>query len=310
MQIRILENLDLPFHTLSIHRTPIQNFLIQMDFEVIFMRTKGTSLICRFNKNGSLLIPTTIMKSIMKYVLCAVVLFAFAIGHGYARTWIDDFDDIALNGWERIVEEDPWFADWEITFKPGRLLAIIEKPEQQKGTAADFLHWNVRQFQLDKITVVGDEIRYTRVPNNPRGELGLFLGKRQPSPDFAEGYIFSPEKTTRIQFTENGVYKKGEVKADYRLMFRLTSGNIRVVFDDGKFQLWTQDILITEFVDDDIPMIDVVGLMSVFEFPGQWFDGTISTFSISGQGIPTNNAFDVQLGNTQLTTTWGKIKRF
>ncbi len=310
MQIRILENLDLPFHTLSIHRTPIQNFLIQMDFEVIFMRTKGTNLICRFNKNGSLPIPTTtIKKSIMKYVLCAVVLFAFAIGHSYAGTWRDDFDDIVLNGWERIVEKNPWFADWEVSpFTIGRLLATIGKPEQEQGTAADFLHWNVHQFQLDKVIVVGDEIRYTRVPNNPRGELCLFLGKRQPSPDFAEGYIFSPEKTTKIQFTENGIYKKGEVKADYGLMFRLTSGNIRVVFDTGKFQLWTQDLLITEFFDDEIPMIDVVDLMSVFEFPGQWFDGTISTFSISGQGIPTNNVFDVQLGNTQLTTTWGKLK--
>ena len=275
------------------------------------MRVKGTNLICLFNKNGSLPIPTTtIKKSIMKYVLCAVVLFAFAIGHSYAGTWRDDFDDIALNGWERIVEKNPWLADWEITFKPGRLLAIIQKPEQEQGTAVDFLHWNVHQFQLDKITVVGDEVRYLPVPNNPRGELGLFLGKRQPSPDFAEGYIFSPEKTTRIQFTENGVYKKGEVKADYRLMFRLTSGNIRVVFDTGKFQLWTQDLLITEFVDDDIPMIDVVGLISVCELLGEWFDGTIETFSISGVGIPKHNALDVRLGNKQLTTTWGEIKRF
>lgn len=147
------------------------------------------------------------------------------------------------------------------------------------------------------------------------GELCLFLGKRQPSPDFAEGYIFSPEKTTRIQFTENGVYKKGEVKEDYALMFRLTSEHLKVVFEAGKFQLWTQDLLITEFFDADIPMIDVVGLISVCEFLGQWFDGTISTFSISGSGIPQYYLLDeqsreVQLRERQLTTTWGKLKRF
>ena len=276
------------------------------------MRVKGTNLICRFNKNGRS--PTaTIRKNIMKYVLCAAVLFAFAIGHSHAGTWRDDFDDIDLNGWERIVEENPWFAEWEVSpFTIGRLLAVIVKPEQKPGTAADFLHWNVHQFQLDKITVVGDEIRYPRVPNKPGlpGELCLFLGKRQPSPDFAAGYIFSPEKTTRIQFTENGIYKQGEVKEDYALMFRLTSEHLKVVFEAGKFQLWTQDLLITEFVDDDIPMIDVVGLISVCEFVGQWFDGTISTFTISGIGIPTNDSFDVQLGNTQLTTTWGELKRF
>lgn len=243
-------------------------------------------------------------------VFGVVLLSALTTGSGYTGVWNDDFDDIDLNGWERIVEENPWFADWEITFTPGRLLAVIEKPEQQQGTAADFLHWNVHQFQLDKITVVGDEIRYDRIPNNPGmpGELGLFIGKRQPSPDYAEGYMFSPEKTIRIQFTENGVYKKDEVKEDYALMFRLTSEHLKVVFEVGKFQLWTQDLLITEFVDDDIPMIDVVGLICVCELVGFWFDGTISTFSISGIGIPTNNSFDVQLENTQLTTTWGKLK--
>ncbi|MDE0638053.1 MAG: hypothetical protein OXI43_19610 [Candidatus Poribacteria bacterium] len=257
-------------------------------------------------------------KRVMKIVLCAILLTTYAIVPSHAGTWRDDFDDINLNGWERIVEENPWFADWEVSpFTIGRFLAVIEKPEQKQGTAADFLHWNAHQFQLDKITVVGDEIRYPRVPNKPGmpGELCLFLGKRQPSPDFAEGYIFSPEKTTRIQFTENGVYKKGEVKEDYALMFRLTSEHLKVVFEVGKFQLWTQDLLITEFFDDDIPMIDVVGLISVCEFLGQWFDGTISTFSITGSGIPQYYLLDeqlreVQLRERQLTTTWGKLKRF
>lgn len=243
------------------------------------------------------------------------LLSALTIGSGYARTWRDDFDDIDLNGWERIVEENPWHAEWEVSpFTTGHLYAfIIGEPELKHVVTADFLHWNVHEFQLDKVTVVADEIRYSRNPMFS-GELCLFLGKRQPSPDFAEGYIFSPEKTTRMQFTEDGVYKKGEVKDDYALMFRLTIEHLKVVFEAGKFQLWTQDLtqdfLIKEFFDDNIPMIDIVGLMSVFEPPGLWFDGTISTFSISGIGIPTNNSFDVQLGNTQLTTTWGKLKDF
>ena len=238
-------------------------------------------------------------------------LCVFLSVHSDAGTWIDQFDDINLNGWERIVEKDPWFASWEIDpWNIGHLYTVIEKPKQEQVTAADFLHWNAHQFQLDKVTVVGEKIRYPRDARFISGELCLFLGKRQPSPDFAEGYIFSPEKTTEMQFTENGVYKKGEVKADYGLMFRLTSGDIRVVFDTGKFQLFTQDLPITEFVDDEIPMIDVVGLMSVFEFPGDYFYGTISTFSISGSSIPQSNFLDARLREEQLTTTWGKLKRF
>ena len=238
-----------------------------------------------------------------------VYVCIFLSVHSYAGTWIDQFDDINLNGWKRIVEEDPWFASWEVAdpLEFEYLRAKIEKPKQEQVTAADFLHWNAHQFQLDKVTVVGEKIRY---PQNASGELCLFLGKRQPSPEFAEGYIFSPEKTTEMRFTENGVYTKGEVKADYGLMFRLTSGDIRVVFDTGKFQLFTQDLPITEFVDDEIPMIDVVGLMCVFEFPGGFFEATISTFSITGNGIPQSNVLDVRLREEQLTTIWGKLKRF
>ena len=111
-----------------------------------------------------------------------------------------------------------------------------------------------------------------------------------------------------MRFSAKGVFKKGEVKADYELMFRLTSGNIKVVFDAGKFRLWTQDLLITEFFDAEITKIDVVGMMVVFEFPGDWFSGTISTFSVSD--FLDEETREVQLGEMQLTTTWGKLKRF
>ncbi len=258
-----------------------------------------------------------------KLVFSLVLLSILISGYSHADTWIDDFDAEVPNGWERIVEENPWFAEWS-TYKhnpgwwpvdEGYLYGKVGKPNAAHVTAADFLHWNAHQFQLEKLTVVGEEIWYLRHRREVSGELGLFLGKRLLSPHFAKGYIFSPEKTTKMQFSTKGVYKKGEVKADYGLMFRLTSEDIRVVFDSGKFQLWTQDLLITEFFDAEITKVDVVGMMVVFEPPGGWFSGRISTFSISGSGIPQYNSLDeqlreVQLGERQLTTTWGKLKRF
>ena len=164
-------------------------------------------------------------KYITRIGLCAVFLSAFATGHSYAGTWRDKFDGNELNGWERIVEENPWSAEWILRGDHGYLHGSVRKPKQEEVTAADFLHWNAHQFQLDKLTVVGEEIDYLQDDWDISGELGLFLGKRQPAPDFAEGYLFSPEKITKMQFTANGVYKKGEVKADYSLMFRLTSSS-------------------------------------------------------------------------------------
>lgn len=263
-------------------------------------------------------------KRVMKIVLCAILLSTFTIGYSHADTWIDDFDEEVLNGWKRIVEVLPYHVEWR-TFNEnpavagdnvGRLATlIIGNPRAEQVTAADFLCWNAHQFQLEKLTIIGKEISYAQHHQDVSGELGLFLGKRLPEPDFAKGYLFSPEKTTEMQCSTKGVFKRGEVKADYGLMFRLTSDNLRVVFDAGKFQLWTQDLLITEFFDDEITQVDIVGLIAVFEPPGEWFDGTISTFSISGSGIPQYYLLDeqfreVQLRERQLTTTWGKLKRF
>lgn len=254
-------------------------------------------------------------------VSCALLLSAATIASSPADTWIDDFDDEVLNGWERIVKGMPFFVRWR-TFKDnpgwfpideGYLSAVINKPNAEHLTAADFLHWNAHHFQLEKLTVVGDDINYEQHHRERSGELGLFLGKRLPEPNFAEGYIFSPEKTTKMRFSDKGIFKKGEVKAHYGLMFRLTSGNLRVFFDTGNFQLFTQDLLITEFFDAEITKIDVVGMMVVFEFPGDWFTGTISTFSIFGNGTGTSQqeqSHEVQLRERQLTTTWGKLKRF
>ena len=252
-----------------------------------------------------------VRKIFIKIAICVVLLSAFTIGHGNAGVWKDLFDEPELIGWERIVEDNPWFASWEFDgLVPGILIGTIEQPKQEQVIAADFLHWNAHQFQLNKVTVVGEEIHYTRGNRNNSGEFCLFLGQRQPEPDFAAGYIFSPEKTTKMQFSANGVYKIGEVKANYDDRFRLTSGHLKVVFDAGKFQLYTQNILITEFFDPEVPMIDVAGLMVVHKPPGSWFDATISTFSISGNGIPNHNSLDVQMHETQLTTIWGALKRF
>lgn len=249
-------------------------------------------------------------KHFFRIMYWTVFMYAILSVYSYAGTWRDQFDDINLNGWERIVEEDPWFASWEIDpWNIGYLYTVIEKPKQEQVTAADFLHWNAHQFQLDKVTVVGEKIRYPQDARFISGELCLFLGKRQPSPDFAEGYIFSPEKTTRVQFSAKGVYKIGEVKTNYNDRFRLTSGHLKVVFDTGQFQLFTQEILIAEFTDAEFSMIDVAGLMVVPKPSARWFEGTISSFSISGKGIPNHNSLDVQLHQEHLTTIWGELKR-
>ena len=243
-------------------------------------------------------------------ILCSVILSVFIIGYSYAGTWRDKFDGNKLNGWERIVEENPWFADWRLV-KGALFSDIVNRPPDQ-FTIADFLHWNAHQFELNRITVEGEEINYKPHGHDrfESGQFCLFLGKRGTAPEFAEGYIFSPEEITTMWFSVKGDYKKGNSKAKYGLMWRLTRGHLKVVFDTGRFRLFAQDILVAEFSDANINVIDVVGLLILCDVDADWFEANISTFSVFGRDIPNHNSLDVQLRNTQLTTTWGKLKRF
>ena len=267
------------------------------------MKVKVNSIFCPlyiFN------LVTHMGKYIIKIGLWTVLLSAFA-GYSHAGTWRDEFDGENLNGWERGLEVNRWSATWET--ENGLLSVRIEKPEQWHIRAADFLHWNPHQFQLNRLVVVGKEIHYERFAQDVKGNLCLFLGKRKPAPDFAEGYIFCPSFTEEMEFSEKGVYKRGKFKALYIDRFKFTSEHLKVVFDKGKFQLRTHDILLTDFFDDEIDFIDVVGLIVLYVPFGAWSTASISTFSISGRDIPNHNSLDVQLRNTQLTTTWGKLKR-
>ena len=245
-------------------------------------------------------------KYIIIITLFVLLSITFAVGYSQAGTWKDVFENTKLNDWERILENNPWSAAWET--EEGFLLASIKKPPQIQVNASDLLIWKARRFQLPRLTVLAEEIRYGQFQHNNNSELSLFLGKRQPAPDLIEGYMFSPEDTEKMTLTAKGVYRLGKVKAQYHDRFQLTTNHLKVVFDTGKFRLFTQDILLTEFFDDEIVLIDVVGLIISYRPFGDQSIATIDTFSISGQDIPNHNYLDVQFRVTHLTSTWGTLK--
>ena len=250
-------------------------------------------------------------KCIIKIVLCAVLLSIFAIGQSSAGVWHDTFEDEELNGWERTAEQNLWSARWEVV--AGILFSQIRGPHDRpicKKNAADFLRWNAIQFNLERLTVTGREINYPQRGPDSMGELCLFLGKRRAAPHFAvEGYIFSPEETSKVTFSKKNDYSRGKTRAWYGDKFPFTMHQLKVVFDSGQFQLFTNGILLTEFVDEHFMQINVVGLLVTCHFGGNWFGANISSFSISGGKIPDHN-LAVQLQDTQLTTTWGELKQF
>lgn len=247
-----------------------------------------------------------IVKNLLSFVLFSV----FLSGHSYAGTWQDTFNGDKLKGWKRTAEHNFWNAKWEVV--EGLLFSRLQTlgAEQCEKNTADFLHWNAHQLKFDRLEVIGTEIDYPQEGPNGMGELCLFLGKKLHNVDSAvEGYIFSPEETSKVTFSEKDGYSRGKTKAWYGNKFPFTTQHLKVVFVSGEFHLFTNGVLLTQFADNHFLEIDVVGLLITCHFGGQWFGANISSFSVSGNGIPNRN-LAVQLDSTQLTTIWGALKKF
>ncbi len=129
---------------------------------------------------------------IINTFLCLVLLSVLLSGYSYAGVWRDTFDGYELNGWKRTAKRNTGSPRWEVV--EGFLFAKIERSGIQAScgkNSADFLHWNAHEFQLDRLTVIGTKIKYLQEGFYGLGELCLFLGKREPTPDFAVVGLFS-----------------------------------------------------------------------------------------------------------------------
>ena len=233
-------------------------------------------------------------------------LSCFIIGHSYAGTWRELFDQAKLHDWERLAEMNRWETQWNI--KDGRLHAIINKPPQIHTIASDILRWKAREIKLNRVTVVGEGMPYNRFLENGNGELCLFVGKWDAASDSAEGYLFSPVRTEKMGYTAKGVYKFGRTKGHYSDRLPLTSKHLKVVFENSRFKLITEDILLLDFTDDEIIFVDLVGLILFYKPFGDSSSASISTFSISAKEIPNHNSLDIQMSSKQLTAIWADLK--
>ena len=244
---------------------------------------------------------------ILPVLLISVLLCVIFNYHCYAKVWKDSFDE-DLTGWERIWLGNRRGGGWEAI--AGFLFANIEggciDPPFCDENPAGFLHWKIVEFDFEQLTMIGEEITYPQEGEDSLGELCLFLGKRQDEPELAaEGYIVNPEEVSKVTFSEKDGFSRGKTKAWYGNIFKDTTRNLTVVFNTGHFQVWTKNRLITEFQDDNLKTIDIVGLLITWR--GGWFGSRISSISITDK---VDHSLAVQLRGAQLTTTWGGLKRF
>jgi hypothetical protein len=83
---------------------------------------------------------------------------------------------------------------------------------------------------------------------------------------------------------------------------------IKVVFDSGRFQVFSEYELLMEFIDEQFPEISVVGILAG---PTDGSDSDIlDNFHVSGPDIPDGSGDGMAVtARDKFAITWGQVKR-
>ena len=110
-----------------------------------------------------------------------------------------------------------------------------------------------------------------------------------------------------MKFDNTGDYSPFNPEdARLNLRFQHETQNLKVVFDTGRFQVFSADKLVAEFVDAEFRTIDLLGLMIFGELT---VFASMDEFVISCPGITDGSEKVAVHSMNQLATTWGSIKR-
>ena len=90
------------------------------------------------------------------------------------------------------------------------------------------------------------------------------------------------------------------------LRFQHEIQHLKIVFDGGRFQVFSAENLVAEFVDVEFLTINLLGLMI---FGPLAVGANMDEFSISGPGIPDGAEKVAVRSLKKLATAWGGIKR-
>ena len=211
-----------------------------------------------------------------------------------AGVWRDDFNDGKANGWTPF--SDPPFTYEE---RDGVLeFRVLPNPHT---ISTHFLEWTAVSFEADSLTVMAT------LPVQKNLNFGIALGKhisREIFGPFIECYIFRRANSVK------GVYKISAWAAGFSARagkapqgkLGETIEHIKIVFETGRFRMFSGNDLMADFKDEDFRTIDAVGIYTITS-EGVEQRGQIDDFVISGPSIPDRKPFG------KLVMTWGHLKK-
>ena len=231
-----------------------------------------------------------------------------------AGTWRDNFNDRNLDGWTLPsdgVKDKHWDSIWKS--KDGVLDVIIQpngRPmpknwlEKKWNIARDFLELTAFPISASKLTVETTPFR--------DGDIGIALGNPSPFPTrIGTFYTFTRTFVWHAILT---LYGEGfELPFNPPIKGEILFGEIavrptiplgqpvKVVFESGRFQVFSQGQLLVEFVDEDYPKIELVGIYARQPLDVHVSRKKLDDFLIFGPNLAVRP-------RGKLATTWGDVK--
>ena len=203
-----------------------------------------------------------------------------------ANTWIENFEEEHLDAWA--VDETSERTTWQT--KDGHMDVSID-PFPVLGPQSWSLEFIGFDFRAEKLSVI---VTILEVEN---AKVGILIGQYTDDRNIfrrtykiLHGTIWGP-----IDF------RGQNPKVNYENL-----KEIEIVFNQGNFEVLSEEEHLLEFDEPNLPYIDCLGIIAYASGPPAHF--VLDDFIISGPSIPSNNIQDVQpMGKAAML--WGKLKR-
>jgi len=245
------------------------------------------------------------LQKFIKAFTFASCLFILVLNFSHfsnAGTWKDDFNDGMLDGWTRPsdkVKDKNWHSTWKS--QDGVLDVIIHSDSSN----IDFLQLTAFPISSSSLTV---EVTIL-LEEGSTDSFGMALGiPIEDGTYIGQFHTFTRTSSFGLSIAPDGRFNLLDFGAgDQKRYPCIPSGQcMKVVFESGIFRVFSQDTLLLEFVDENYPKIELVGIFA-WSIRNE-IHGVMDNFVISGPGIPDGPPYAVH-PKGKIAVAWGRLKR-
>lgn len=207
-----------------------------------------------------------------------------------AETWVENFNEDNLDNWKGHGERN-WHT-WQV--HDGKLNFQYNKPLGPLiflyRAIISFTGFPLQEKQLRvKLTIL--ETLNTRV--------GIFIGQFENQRTY-KFYHNNRWLNDFLQVPDGIPNRKPDVVYD-------DLKEIEIVFDNGHFELLSEQKLILEFREPNLPHIDYIGIISYTD-QKRFANILVDNFTISGPNVPAHGSLNVR-SKGKAAVLWGELKQ-